>query len=196
MLRMNLSTRPFYNERVCHLVLAILGGVSLWILTLGVIHIVELVRSNTQLTEIAEERERVTSEMSMQIAALLQETNDPELNKLTGATREANRLIDQRTFSWTEFFNRIERTLPEDVMLTSIRPDIDIDAIRVVVSVIGREVDDIDQFIKGLEVTGAFEEILAREEETTDDGMYRVQLVGRYVPGEVVPSLKEESLTP
>ena len=196
MLRMNLSTRPFYNERVCHLVLAILGGVSLWILTLGVIHIVELVRSNTQLTEIAEERERVTSEMSMQIAALLQETNDPELNKLTGATREANRLIDQRTFSWTEFFNRIERTLPEDVMLTSIRPDIDIDVIRVVVSVIGREVDDIDQFIKGLEVTGAFEEILAREEETTDDGMYRVQLVGRYVPGEVVPSLKEESLTP
>ena len=193
---MNLSTRPFYNERVCHLVLAILGGVSLWILTLGVIHIVELVRSNTQLTEIAEERERVTSEMSMQIAALLQETNDPELNKLTGATREANRLIDQRTFSWTEFFNRIERTLPEDVMLTSIRPDIDIDVIRVVVSVIGREVDDIDQFIKGLEVTGAFEEILAREEETTDDGMYRVQLVGRYVPGEVVPSLKEESLTP
>jgi len=196
MLRMNLSTRPFYNERVCHLVLAILGGVSLWILTLGVIHIVELVRSNTQLTEIAEERERVTSEMSMQIAALLQETNDPELNKLTGATREANRLIDQRTFSWTEFFNRIERTLPKDVMLTSIRPDIDIDVIRVVVSVIGREVDDIDQFIKGLEVTGAFEEILAREEETTDDGMYRVQLVGRYVPGEVVPSLKEESLTP
>jgi len=193
---MNLSTRPFYNERVCHLVLAILGGVSLWILTLGVIHIVELVRSNTQLTEIAEERERVTSEMSMQIAALLQETNDPELNKLTGATREANRLIDQRTFSWTEFFNRIERTLPKDVMLTSIRPDIDIDVIRVVVSVIGREVDDIDQFIKGLEVTGAFEEILAREEETTDDGMYRVQLVGRYVPGEVVPSLKEESLTP
>lgn len=196
MLRMNLSTRPFYNERVCHLVLAILGGVSLWILALGVIHIIELVRSNTQLTEIAEERERVTSEMSMQIAALLQETNDPELKKLTGATREANRLIDQRTFSWTEFFNRIERTLPEDVMLTSIRPDIDIDVIRVVVSVIGREVDDIDQFIKGLEVTGAFEEILAREEETTDDGMYRVQLVGRYVPGEVVPSLKEESLTP
>ena len=193
MLRMNLSTRPFYNERVCHLVLSIVGGLALWILTVGVTHIFELARSNTQLTEIAEETERTTAEMSMQIAALLQETNDSELKELTGATQEANRLIDQRTFSWTEFFNRIERTLPEDVMLTSVRPDIDIDVIRVVVSVIGREVDDIDQFIKGLEVTGGFDEILARGEEKTDEGMYRVQLVGRYVPGEVVLSVKEES---
>ena len=38
------------------------------------------------------------------------------------AAQEANALIDQRTFSWTELFNQIEATLPPDVMLTSVRP--------------------------------------------------------------------------
>ena len=51
-------------------------------------------------------------------AASIRRSSRPTAN----GAREANRLIDQRTFSWTEFFNHIEETLPPDVMLTSVRP--------------------------------------------------------------------------
>jgi hypothetical protein len=35
--------------------------------------------------------------------------------------------------------------------------------------------------MEGLEATGAFAEMLARQEEATDDGMYRSSLNGRYI---------------
>ena len=35
-----------------------------------------------------------------------------QLETVAAAAREANRLIDQRTFSWTELLNRLEATLP------------------------------------------------------------------------------------
>ena len=196
MLRTNLSTRPFYNERVVHLVLAVVGVLALGILTAGVVRILELARSNTELTAAAEQSERTTAGISTQASALRRETSNAELEALATAAQEANRLIDRRVFSWTEFFNRIERTLPGNVMLTAVRPDIDADLISVLVGVIGREVDDIDRFIEELEATGAFAEILAREEEIIDGGMYRAQLVGRYLPGEAVPGAGETSPQP
>ena len=42
---------------------------------------------------------------------------------VTAAAKEANDLIEQRTFSWTELFNHLEATLPENVMLTAVRPE-------------------------------------------------------------------------
>ena len=33
--------------------------------------------------------------------------------------RQANDLIERRTFSWTELFNRFEHTLPDDVRITT-----------------------------------------------------------------------------
>ena len=40
------------------------------------------------------------------------------------AAKEANELIEQRTFSWTQLFNQLETTLPDDVMLTGVHPEI------------------------------------------------------------------------
>jgi hypothetical protein len=45
-----------------------------------------------------------------------------ELQQVASAARAANALIDQRTFSWTAFFNHLETTMPPDVMLKSVRP--------------------------------------------------------------------------
>ena len=41
--------------------------------------------------------------------------------------------------------------------------------------------DEIDAFIEALEATGAFTDVLAREQEMTDEGTYRALLVGRYL---------------
>ena len=39
--------------------------------------------------------------------------------------RQANELIDRRTFSWTDLFNQFETTFPDDVRITAVRPTLD-----------------------------------------------------------------------
>ena len=57
---------------------------------------------------------------------------------MVNEAEEANALIDQRTFSWTEFFNLIESTLPPDVMLSAVRPSFKDGITRVNMFVLGR----------------------------------------------------------
>ncbi len=96
------------------------------------------------------------------------------------AAAVANALIDQRTFSWTEFFNRIEDTLPPDVMLTSVQPSFGRDATTIQMTVLGRRIEDIDEFMEKLEATGAFHDVLPTQEDTTDEGLNRLMVRSIY----------------
>jgi hypothetical protein len=95
---------------------------------------------------------------------------------------EANALIDARTFSWTALFNQLEATLPPDVMLASIRPAIDDGETKITLITLGRRRPDLDEFIEKLEATGAFENVLPRQENPSDDGLMQATIVATYVP--------------
>ena len=125
--------------------------------------------------------EAAAREMVGETEAVRLQIDGAELRVVTDAVREANGLIGLRMFSWTELFNRIETTLPPDVMLTSVRPEVDGEYVSVAMVVLGRRIEAIDRFIEALEATGSFEELLARQEEATDDGMFRTVLRGRYL---------------
>ena len=187
MLRTNLATRPFYNERAVHF---ILGGIALaagLVLATSGVRLSALFQERATLTAVAESNEQQADEILNQTVTLQRGAGAPELDLLAAASREANRLIDQRAFSWTDFLNRIEATLPDDVMLTSLRPDVTDRVVGVQVGIISQSVVAIDRFIEQLEGTGAFADVLSREEEITDDGLYRAVLYGRHVPLPAVP---------
>ena len=199
MVQTNLSTRPFYNERPVHLALGIVALLVLGLTVFNVTQAVRLSSRNTELTERADRVEAVVADVAGQTLAIQRDINRTELDAVVTAAREANALIDRRIFSWTEFFNRIESTLPPDVMMTSVRPEIGEEEIAVSMGVLGRRVEDIETFMGRLEATGAFAELLARQEEATAQGMYRAALRGRYLPsaepradigGEQAPSLE------
>lgn len=193
MLRANLATRPFYNERAVHF---ILGGIALaaaLVLVTSGIRLSVLFQERATLTAAAESNERRADETLEQTVELQRDTGTTELELLVAASREANRLIDQRAFSWTDFLNRIEATLPDEVMLTSLRPDVADRVVGVQVGIVSQNVGAIDRFIERLEGTGAFADVLSREEEITDDGLYRAVLYGRYVS---VPVAGNETETP
>ena len=178
---MNLATRPFYNDRAVHLVLAGVGLAVVAMLALGVVRLAELSRTHRALTLQAETAEREAAAVATETARLERENPGNAPASLGDAAEEVNRLIVQRLFSWTAFFNVIERTLPPAVMLTAVRPDTDEAGTSVDLAVIGRTVADIEEFIRRLEETGAFADVLARRGELDDEGMYRVQLRGRLV---------------
>lgn len=196
MLTTNLATRPFYNERVVHLVLAAAGAAALALLAAGVARTIEVARSHAALTAAAEAAERETAQLAGRASSVRRETGAGEVESIADAVAEANRLVDQRTFSWTEFFNVIDRTLPSGVMLTAVRPEHGDEGVSVAVGVIGRRIADIDEFIGLLEGTGVFADVLAREEEMLEDGMYRARLTARYRTGGGASGPRESGRAP
>jgi hypothetical protein len=73
-------------------------------------------------------------------------------------------------------------------MLVSVRPAVERGATRVSMVVLGRTAEVIDEFIEKLEATGAFEGILARQTDRTQEGLNRAILEAVYVPGRDVPA--------
>jgi hypothetical protein len=184
MLRTNLSTRPFYNERAVHTGLLIAALVVVALTALNVVRIVTLSRQNTGLSTQIEQEQAEAARLRREAASIRAGIDQASLTRIVAAATEANALIDQRTFSWTEFFNRIEATLPADVMLTAVRPSFDQGRIVITMDTVGRRAEDIDEFIERLEATGAFANALPARENVTDQGMYQVAITALYSSGE------------
>jgi Tfp pilus assembly protein PilN len=184
MLRSNLATRPFYNERMVRVVLGLAAALVLVLTAFNAIRIVALSGQNTEFSTLIGrdrgEAERLTEEARRIRAGINQE----ELKRTVEAAERTNRLIDQRTFSWTEFFNHIEETLPPDVMLTAVQPSFDNRRSEVRMTVLGRSAEDIDLFIQKLEATSVFHQVLPVQQDETEDGLHRVLLHSEYAgPG-------------
>jgi hypothetical protein len=180
MLRANLATRPFYNERAVHVLIGVAGAIVAIITVLNVVQIVSLSRHNTELSARINadraEAQRLTSEASRIRGTI----NKDELALVVGAAQEANALIDQRTFSWTQFFNLIESTLPPDVMLTAVRPSFKDGETRVAMSVLARQAVDLEEFMSKLDATGAFNTVVPASQDRTEEGLYRVLIESVY----------------
>jgi Tfp pilus assembly protein PilN len=179
-LRTNLSTRPFYNERAVHLLLALAGVVVVVLTSFNAIRIFALSRQNTELSSLInrdhDEAQRLTREAQRIRAGI----NQKELEATANSAAVANSLIEQRTFSWTEFFNHIEETLPPDVMLTAVRPSFNDDVTTIQMTVLGRRSEDLDEFMEKLEATGAFDSVLPAQRDTTDEGLDRLLVEAIY----------------
>lgn len=180
MLRTNLSTRPFYNERAIQLLLALAALLVVILTAFNAIRIFSLSRQNTELSSLVNRDRQEAQRLTREAQRIRAGINVEELQATADAAGVANALIDQRTFSWTEFFNRIEETLPPDVMLTSVQPSFGREATIIQMSVLGRQIEDIDEFMEKLEATGAFHDVLPTQEDTTDEGLHRLMVRSTY----------------
>jgi Tfp pilus assembly protein PilN len=182
MLRTNLSTRPFYNERLVHLALGLAALVVLAVTALNLVEVVRLSRENTKLSARIREDRAAADEFVRKARSTRQNINQDELKLVVAAAREANTLIDSRTFSWTQFFNYIESTLPPEVMLASVRPTIEDNGTRVTMVVLARRPEDLEEFMNKLEATGAFEKVLSRQTVPNEEGLREASVEALYVP--------------
>ena len=190
MLRTNLSTRPFYNERVVHFVLGLVALIVLVLTVLNVITVVQLSRQNTTLAARIRDDRTAADDFAQRARQIRSGIDKKELSLVVTAAREANTLIDSRTFSWTEFFNQIEATLPPDVMLASVRPTVNEKGTEISMIVRAKRGPDVDEFMEKLEATGAFENILPLQQGAKEDGTVEASLTAKYVPNadDVVPA--------
>ena len=180
MLRTNLSTRPFYNERAVAALLAALGLALGLALAYDAQQGIVLSQKLTQFSRQAALDEQRAQALRADAARLQAGISPAELKEVQDAADEANTAIDGRTFSWTSLLNEIEATLPNGVMMTAIRPSLDEDGVVVNMAVVARNVSDIGRFMDRLEQSGSFVDVLSTAEQTSDDGRIQSNLTGRY----------------
>ena len=180
MLRTNLSTRPFYNERAVHAAALAVALIVLAITAWQVVRVIRLSRYKTELHTAISRDKNETEYRTREAASIRRGLDQKELAVVVAAAKEANNLIEQRTFSWTLLFNQLEATLPEDVMLTAINPDFGEGVTAVNLEIQGRGGDVIDNFWERLEKTGAFHDIEWSGLTVTEEGIHRLQMKAVY----------------
>jgi Tfp pilus assembly protein PilN len=187
MIRGNLATRPFYNERPVRLVVGILVLLVALATLFNVTEALRSARRDSALETTAAQDEARARELSATADALRAGVRVDALRADTDRAHQANDLIDRRTFSWTALFNRLEATLPENVRITSIRPQLDqTRGIVLTITLMARGVDDVDTFMEQLDATGAFKDLLPRTERVNEQGLLEVALETVYEPAHAV----------
>jgi hypothetical protein len=181
-LRGNLATRPFYNERVVRVVLvAALASAAAWA-AVNVATVVSLSQQGAMLADRVRSEGRAATGARAEAQTLRASLNPEEIAAASRAATEANQLIAQRTFSWTMLFNRVEATLPPDVRLMQVQPQTADDGRMMVnLTVVSRRIEDLDTFIERLEATGAFHGVISRSDAALEDGSLESTLQGYYV---------------
>lgn len=182
MLKGNLATRPFYNERLVRGVLIVALAAAVAWAAVNAATIVSLTQQSAMLAERAQSEGLRAAGARSEADAVRRGLDVVQLRAVSGAATEANALIQRRTFSWTGLFNQLEATLPSDVRLVEVQPQTD-DQGRLLLSltVVSRTIEDLDTFIRGLEGTGAFRGVVSRSDEALDDGTIESNLQGYYV---------------
>ena len=172
MLRTNLSTRPFYNER---------GGArrrsARWralAIGLTLFNAFEILRLQApeprRAADDRAERSAGARACATRRRSSADRSTSDEARAVQAAAREANALIDRRTFSWTELLNQFQATLPPDVRIAGVTPQSDDDGRRLVqISVFSQRIEDLEEFMDALEKTGAFSGVLPRSDQPDED---------------------------
>jgi hypothetical protein len=157
----------------------------------AVIALILTIFNLSRLVSLSGERRRLVEQVAADRAesarvagatATLQRTvNRGTLAALAGSTREANELIEQRTFSWTAFFELIERTLPYDVRLVAVAPRVERGVFKVFMTVVARSLADINTFVDALLGTGAFYDVAPTDQQADDRGTYSATIEASYL---------------
>ena len=126
--------------------------------------------------------EQTAARLRSEAAAIRAQINAKELEIVANAAREANGIIDQRAFSWSELFDQLEHILPDDVRITAVDPSLSPEGQFIVqISVQARRSEDVDQFIEALEKTGSFRNLITPAEQTNEQGLLEAVIRGTYI---------------
>lgn len=186
MIRTNLSTRPFYNARAVRALLGLFAVVVLAATAYNVVQLVRLTGSQRTLGAKAEAAEREAERLRRNAVQTLARVDPKELASVDKAAREANTIIDQRTFSWTDVLMHLERTLPSDVRIRAVSQQAGRQV--VLIDAEARTLDEVDRFIEALETTGAFRDVIPRNSVLMDTDLINATIEATYLKAVAAPA--------
>jgi Tfp pilus assembly protein PilN len=180
MIRTNLSTRPFYNVRAVHAAILALAAIVLAVTVFNVVQIIRLSTSQRTLGAQAQAAEDDAARLRAEAVQFAGRVDPEELAVVAKAAAEANAIIDQRTFPWTDLFAYFEATLPENVRITAVQQGSGTDDL--IIGAQARSYAELDDFIEALEMTGAFRDVIPTDETSMEAGYIDATIQGTYTP--------------
>ena len=181
MLRTNLSTRPFYNDRAVRTGLLALALIGLGLTMFNAVEILRLERAGREARQTVAQNAVQARELREKAQGIRRSINQTALQAVQVSARDANALIDRRAFSWTALLNYFQATLPPDVRIASVTPQVDNDGrMLVAITAFARRAEDLYEFADALETTGAFSDVLPRQLAVEEDGTLRAEVQGYY----------------
>lgn len=169
-LHLNLASQPWQNTKPFWITVAITAAVIAILLVNNVQaawrYYVETEETRAAISEV---QARATAEQ--QAARRLQEQAETlDQSELMQRVEFVNRQIIERAFSWSQLLDHLERALPNDVRLTSLRPSIEEEGpIMLSMSCIAKDQDAYVETIRQITADPYFENPYPLSEMTSGD---------------------------
>jgi hypothetical protein len=182
MLKSNLSTRPFYNDR---LVSTVIAAVAVGVVALTAYNVTEVRSLTSQRSGFAtslDDDAAETHRLGVRTAELTSTGDFAGMKALWNDAREANALIDRRMFSWTAFLSVIEKALPYGARVLEVAPKPEKNVMHVEVVVVCQTPDDLRALVEAMEKTGVFGDVFPAESSPNDDGTETSLIRAVYLP--------------
>jgi len=152
----NLSSRPFVNNRKFFLItlslLILLSCVSYW----NVFRYRSVHSRRGQVKRLLTQNQAQIERLEKEQQEIMARLQKPETGEFLDLVDYINRLIQQRTFSWTRLLNDLETLTPANLQIVSIRPQLVGQEIGIEIIANGRSTHDYIEFISHLESSGKF----------------------------------------
>jgi Tfp pilus assembly protein PilN len=149
-LLLNLATRPAKNRKFFLLARAALVAACVVLFGLAAFTMVkyglQADRLKTSLADAGARRDAAAKEEQRLQAEVRKEKQAKQLE-----VDVVNRIIYQKSFSWTAFFSQLEASLPDSVYITSLSPNFSGDrTVTLKIKVVSAGIDDLLAFLNNL----------------------------------------------
>jgi hypothetical protein len=193
----NLASRPFHNNAVYWIVLA-LSVATLSGFTWYTAHDYRTTSAELEMwTSRIEGRREALQGLAGEVADMNAAIAKLNLDTLSARGSFANAIIMGRLFSWSTLFERLEETLPEKVRLRSIRPGITREGIEVSVDGATRDHNSLLDFEEALLESEYFGLVYPLQESSRKrEGEIQFNLAFAYLPEGETAVVEEEPPPP
>jgi len=180
---LNLSTRPFKPYRAANFGLLTL---LLLLIAVSAYQVLNYQQFSSYAASSRKEEQEVRANTDM-VTASVQKLNEKMASgNATSKLSEVemlNRILIRKGFSWTKVFANLEKAMPENVRLVSLRPFLDeTERIGLTMDVRGRTLGDATEFLRTLEQSSIFSEVsLAVQETKNTNGEVEFSLSSYYM---------------
>ncbi|RMG45459.1 MAG: hypothetical protein D6718_07290, partial [Acidobacteria bacterium] len=195
-IELNLATRPYRNDKPLAVALLVLGAAALAFTGHNAhAYLTADAREAALLEELAGHRQRMAS-MTKEAQELRKELAAIDMEALAPQAYFVQSIMEERHFSWTRLFGELERVLPWNVRVTSVRPTFESGVVRVQLRGIAKDDDAYFHFQEVLQDAPAFNDVVPGDyqyAEGTDEVAFF--LTFRYTPQAEPPAASEQQLT-
>jgi Tfp pilus assembly protein PilN len=165
----NFSTRPFVDPKKFYYLLGALLLIAVIFTFINVSGYLGYISQREELSPQTSFLEDKKAKLTKESENLKNEIGKFDRGKITTNAEIINAMIDIRIFSWTGLLNDLEKVIPDNVIVKSINPITEKNEVRIKIGIKTREYEGILAFIKNLNKSNVFTEIMPMSESQVKD---------------------------